>query len=144
GPPRGLDRDRPAGGACLCRRRRRAGDRHARGERVRPGRDRRRPRYPRGGQADHLDPARGRKLMAQPWRGVIAEYFDRLPFTEGDPVVNLGEGGSPLVAAPALSAATGAEVYLKVEGANSTGSFNDGGMRVGMIMVLDVGTRSVE
>ncbi|HLS63364.1 MAG TPA: threonine synthase [Ruania sp.] len=81
--------------------------------------------------------------MAQPWRGVIAEYFDRLPFTDGDPVVTLGEGGTPLVAAPALSAATGAEVYLKVEGANPTGSFKDRGMTVAMSKVLGEGTQAV-
>ena len=81
--------------------------------------------------------------MAQPWRGVIAEYFDRLPFTDGDPVVTLGEGGTPLVAAPALSAATGAEVYLKVEGANPTGSFKDRGMTVAMSKVRAEGTQAV-
>jgi len=33
--------------------------------------------------------------MAHQWRGVIREYFDRLPFTEADPIVTLGEGGTP-------------------------------------------------
>ena len=61
--------------------------------------------------------------MAQPWRGVIAEYADRLPVGPGTPVVSLGEGGTPLVRAHHLSALTGCDVHLKVEGANPTGSF---------------------
>jgi threonine synthase len=66
----------------------------------------------------------------QPWRGVIAEYQDRLPVDEATPVVTLCEGGTPLLPAPVLSARTGCDVYLKVEGANPTGSFKDRGMTV--------------
>ncbi len=40
--------------------------------------------------------------MANQWRGVIAEYADRLPDHVQTDVVTLGEGGTPLVAAPAL------------------------------------------
>lgn len=66
--------------------------------------------------------------MAQLWRGVIAEYGDHLPDHVRERVVTLGEGGTPLLPAPALSAATGADVHLKVEGMNPTGSFKDRGM----------------
>ena len=66
--------------------------------------------------------------MAQQWRGVIAEYADRLPEHVRERVVTLGEGGTPLVPAPALSEAVGADVHLKVEGMNPTGSFKDRGM----------------
>jgi threonine synthase len=59
----------------------------------------------------------------QAWQGVIAAYRDRLPVTAETPVVTLHEGGTPLLPAPVLSARTGCEVYLKVEGANPTGSF---------------------
>jgi threonine synthase len=62
---------------------------------------------------------------ARAWRGVINEYRDRLPVTEDTPVVTLHEGGTPLLPAPALSARTGCEVFLKVEGGNPTGSFKD-------------------
>ncbi|SEE99740.1 threonine synthase [Ruania alba] len=81
--------------------------------------------------------------MAKPWRGVIAEYADRLPIEDGDPVVTLGEGGTPLVPAPALSSTTGAQVYLKVEGANPTGSFKDRGMTMAMSKVAGTGTEAV-
>ena len=66
--------------------------------------------------------------MANQWRGVIAEYADRLPEHVQERVVTLGEGGTPLVAARALSERVGAEVHLKVEGMNPTGSFKDRGM----------------
>ncbi|MFC7406320.1 threonine synthase [Georgenia alba] len=66
--------------------------------------------------------------MARPWRGIIEEYRERLPLAADAPVVTLGEGGTPLVEAPALSARVGARVWLKVEGANPTGSFKDRGM----------------
>lgn len=66
------------------------------------------------------------------WPGVIAAYRDRLAFgTDGDPVT-LFEGGTPLIAAHHISQLTGCEVYLKVEGANPTGSFKDRGMTVAM------------
>lgn len=66
--------------------------------------------------------------MAHQWRGVIAEYADRLSEHVRTHVVTLGEGGTPLVPAPALSDLTGAQVFLKVEGMNPTGSFKDRGM----------------
>src|SRR5256886_3389649 len=59
---------------------------------------------------------------------LIDRYRDRLPFSEGDPVVSLQEGSTPLVPAPALSERAGVEVHLKLEGANPTGSFKDRGM----------------
>ena len=49
-----------------------------------------------------------------PRHGVIARYRDWLPVTEATPVVSLAEGGTPLLAAPVLSARTGCDVYLKV------------------------------
>ena len=45
--------------------------------------------------------------MAHQWRGVLAEYREHLPFKDGDTLLTLGEGGTPLVPAPALSEAVG-------------------------------------
>jgi threonine synthase len=59
---------------------------------------------------------------------LIERYRDRLPFDEGDPVVTLGEGSTPAVHAAELSERVGVEVWLKIEGANPTGSFKDRGM----------------
>jgi threonine synthase len=79
--------------------------------------------------------------MAQPWRGIIAEYSERLPRTEN--VVTLLEGGTPLVHAPHLDSLTGAVVYVKVEGANPTGSFKDRGMTMAISEVADQGVKLV-
>ena len=77
------------------------------------------------------------------WRGVIEEYREFLPVTEKTPVVTLLEGGTPLVPAPRLSERVGAQVWLKVEGANPTGSFKDRGMTMAMSMALEEGAKAV-
>jgi len=60
---------------------------------------------------------------------LIERYAARLPVTAKTPRLTLGEGGTPLVRAPGLERETGiAEVWLKIEGANPTGSFKDRGM----------------
>ncbi|GAA1914558.1 threonine synthase [Arthrobacter gandavensis] len=81
--------------------------------------------------------------MAHQWRGVIREYADRLPVTENTEVITLGEGGTPLVHAKALSELTGNEVYLKVEGMNPTGSFKDRGMTMAMTAAVEAGAKAV-
>ncbi|MCV9993930.1 threonine synthase [Paeniglutamicibacter sp. ZC-3] len=81
--------------------------------------------------------------MAHQWRGVIREYAERLPVDENTKVITLGEGGTPLVFAPALSELTGSEVYLKVEGMNPTGSFKDRGMTMAMTAAVAAGAKAV-
>jgi threonine synthase len=75
--------------------------------------------------------------------GLIERYRDRLPFAPEDPVVSLDEGSTPLVAAPSLSERTGAEVWLKLEGANPTGSFKDRGMTCAVSDAVRNGARTV-
>ncbi|MDT0307181.1 threonine synthase [Streptomyces sp. DSM 44917] len=77
------------------------------------------------------------------WRGVIEEYRDRLPVTAETPVVTLREGGTPLVPAQTLSERTGCDVYLKVEGANPTGSFKDRGMTMAISHAKQEGAQAV-
>jgi threonine synthase len=77
------------------------------------------------------------------WPGVIAAYADRIELPEGAKPVTLQEGGTPLVEAPHLSELTGSQVYLKVEGANPTGSFKDRGMTVAMTYALASGVSGV-
>ena len=81
--------------------------------------------------------------MTAGWRGVIEEYREFLPVTAKTPVVTLLEGGTPLIPAPRLSERVGAEVWLKVEGANPTGSFKDRGMTMAMSMALEEGAKAV-
>ncbi|MDQ1601434.1 MAG: threonine synthase [Actinomycetota bacterium] len=81
--------------------------------------------------------------MAALWRGVIAEYADRLPVGPATPVVSLGEGGTPLVRAGHLSELTGVDEHLKVDGANPTGSFKDRGMTVAISKAVEEGATAV-
>jgi threonine synthase len=85
----------------------------------------------------------GDRAATPAWRGVIEEYRHRLPVTGRTPVISLGEGGTPLLPAPALTARTGCQVYLKVEGANPTGSFKDRGMTVAVSLAAQRGAKTV-
>jgi threonine synthase len=77
------------------------------------------------------------------WPGVIEAYRSRLPVSQATPVVTLFEGGTPLVPARELSRRTGCEVFLKVEGANPTGSFKDRGMTVAISKAAQDGAKAV-
>jgi threonine synthase len=57
--------------------------------------------------------------------------------------VTLDEGSTPLVRAPRLSERTGADVWLKIEGANPTGSFKDRGMTVAVSAAVQEGAEAV-
>ncbi|MBU3673526.1 MAG: threonine synthase [Solirubrobacteraceae bacterium] len=75
--------------------------------------------------------------------GIIERYRDRLPFGPDDPVVTLDEGGTPLLYACEVSEETGAQVWLKIEGANPTGSFKDRGMTCAVSGALRDGSNAV-
>jgi threonine synthase len=74
---------------------------------------------------------------------LIERYRDRLPLEQGDPVVTLNEGSTPLIHSPKLSERVGAEVYLKFEGANPTGSFKDRGMTVAVSRAKGAGAEAI-
>jgi threonine synthase len=74
---------------------------------------------------------------------LIERYRDRLPFAPEDPIVSLGEGGTPLVLAPRLSERAGTEVWLKLEGTNPTGSFKDRGMTCAVSAAVREGAEAV-
>jgi threonine synthase len=67
-------------------------------------------------------------------------YRDRLPV---EPLVTMGEGDTPLVRAEHLSERAGCEVWLKLEGANPTGSFKDRGMTVAVSAAIGEGAEAV-
>ena len=64
------------------------------------------------------------------YRGIIHRYKRFLPVSQKTPIITLNEGNTPLIYAGYLSKLIGknAEVYLKYEGLNPTGSFKDRGM----------------
>jgi threonine synthase len=74
---------------------------------------------------------------------LIERYRDRLSLEDGDPVVTLNEGSTPLIHSPRLSERVGAEVHLKFDGANPTGSFKDRGMTVAVSRAKGQGAEAV-
>ncbi|MEY4417617.1 MAG: hypothetical protein RIQ88_55 [Actinomycetota bacterium] len=82
--------------------------------------------------------------MAKQWRGVIAEYFERLDVDQSTSIITLGEGGTPLVHSPELAKLFKVgELWLKVEGMNPTGSFKDRGMTVAISKAVSHGAKAV-
>jgi threonine synthase len=74
---------------------------------------------------------------------LIERYRERLPFAPEDRVITLQEGSTPLLYAPVLSELVGANVRLKLEGANPTGSFKDRGMTCAVTAAVREGARAV-
>jgi threonine synthase len=74
---------------------------------------------------------------------LVERFRDRLPLAPGAEIVSLGEGSTPLLEAPRLSERIGAELWLKWEGANPTGSFKDRGMTVAVSKALADGAKSI-
>jgi threonine synthase len=82
-------------------------------------------------------------MMAAAWRGVIEEYRQFLPVSDATPVVTLLEGGTPLIRASVISERVGADVWLKYEGLNPTGSFKDRGMTMAISKAAEEGAKAV-
>lgn len=78
-------------------------------------------------------------------RGVIERYRDYLPVSASTPIISLGEGNTPLIPCPRLSAKVGrdCEVFVKYEGLNPTGSFKDRGMTVAVSKAIEQGAQAI-
>ena len=77
-------------------------------------------------------------------RGVLARWESRLSLTAKTPRLTLGEGDTPLVAAPTLARDLGCkELWLKCEGMNPTGSFKDRGMVMAVAKAVEHGATAV-
>jgi threonine synthase len=76
-------------------------------------------------------------------RGVIERFREFLPPCNA--VISLGEGNTPLLLSPKLSARVGrgCKVFIKNEGLNPTGSFKDRGMTVAVSRAIDRGARAL-
>ncbi|MBA2875632.1 threonine synthase [Anoxybacillus caldiproteolyticus] len=77
------------------------------------------------------------------WRGILHEYRDFLPVTERTPQLSLQEGNTPLIPLQRLSKQLGIELYVKVEGANPTGSFKDRGMVMAVAKAKEEGSHTI-
>jgi threonine synthase len=76
-------------------------------------------------------------------RGVISRFRQYLPVTEATPIISLNEGSTPLIHSPRLSERVEADVFIKYEGLNPTGSFKDRGMTVALSTALERGASTV-
>ncbi|MBI3666924.1 MAG: threonine synthase [Acidobacteria bacterium] len=71
-------------------------------------------------------------------------YGPLLPVSKPESIVSLGEGMTPLLAAPRLGARLGAErLYVKDEGLNPTGSFKARGLSCAVSMAKELGIRKL-
>ncbi|MCC7076434.1 MAG: threonine synthase [Acidimicrobiia bacterium] len=77
------------------------------------------------------------------WRGVVETFRERLGLPADAPAVTLLEGNTPLIPAPSIAARIGADVHLKFEGMNPTGSFKDRGMCVAVSGALAAGSKAL-
>lgn len=79
------------------------------------------------------------------WRGVIKEYWEFLPVSRKTSIVTLLEGNTPLIPAPTIAdrISKRAQVYLKFEGMNPTGSFKDRGMTMAVSKAIEEGAKAV-
>ena len=75
--------------------------------------------------------------------GLLERYREFLPVGPATPQLTLGAGGTPLLHAPRLSERLGADLRLKCEGLNPTGSFKDRGMVVAVAKAVEDGARAV-
>ena len=82
-------------------------------------------------------------MTSPQWRGVVEEYRPLLDIPQDTVAVTLGEGGTPLVRSDWLSGLARADVWLKVEGDNPTGSFKDRGMTTAISVAVREGARAV-
>ena len=77
------------------------------------------------------------------WRGLVVEYGEFLDVRGAETPVTLLEGNTPLMHAERLSERLGADVWLKLEGLNPTGSFKDRGMTMAITKAKAAGATRV-
>ncbi len=79
------------------------------------------------------------------YQGLINRYKEYLPVTETTPIVTLNEGNTPLIKAENLAKKIGLEanIYLKFDGCNPTGSFKDRGMTMAVTKAKEAGSHAI-
>lgn len=79
------------------------------------------------------------------YQGLINTYRQYLPVSDKTPVITLNEGNTPLIKAENLAKKIGleAEIYLKYEGSNPTGSFKDRGMTMAVSKAAEDGANAI-
>ena len=86
-----------------------------------------------------------RSYRKKSWPGLIEAYRQYLPVTPKTPVISLQEGNTPLILSNLLSEKIGnnAQIFLKYDGLNPTGSFKDRGMTMAISKAKEEGCEAV-
>ena len=79
------------------------------------------------------------------YQGLINKYRKYLPVSDTTAIVTLNEGNTPLIKADNLAKKIGIEanIYLKFEGCNPTGSFKDRGMTMAVTKAKEAGSGAI-
>ena len=79
------------------------------------------------------------------YQGLINRYRQYLPVTDKTPIVTLLEGDTPLIRTVNIPRELGldADIYLKYEGLNPTGSFKDRGMCMAVTAAAEEGSKVI-
>jgi threonine synthase len=77
------------------------------------------------------------------WNGLLAEYAEWFDLDGVHDIVTLQEGNTPLIHADRLSERLEADVWLKYEGLNPSGSFKDRGMTMAITKAKANGAKTV-
>jgi len=77
------------------------------------------------------------------WHGLLKEYSEWFDLEGVKEIVTLHEGNTPLLHADRLSERLEADVWLKYEGLNPTGSFKDRGMTMAITKAKAQGAKTV-
>jgi len=79
------------------------------------------------------------------YTGLIERYRDRLPVHDDTRIISLGEGNTPLIRLNNIPGIIGsdADIYVKFEGLNPTGSFKDRGMTMAVTKAVEEGSRAI-
>jgi len=82
-----------------------------------------------------------RESLAQRSSGGLWRWHELLPVQNWEAVLSLGEGATPLLAAPRLGRRLGVNLKVKAESLNPTGSFKARGMAVAVSRAVELGAR---
>ncbi|MFY9782553.1 MAG: threonine synthase [Acidimicrobiales bacterium] len=77
------------------------------------------------------------------WQGLLTEYKDWFDLDGVSEIVTLQEGNTPLLRAERLSERLEANIWLKCEGLNPSGSFKDRGMTMAITKAKALGAKTV-
>ncbi|WML45781.1 threonine synthase [Neobacillus sp. PS3-40] len=77
------------------------------------------------------------------WPGLLEAYKEFLPVNSETPILTLNEGNTPLIKLEEISKQLDVELFVKVEGANPTGSFKDRGMVMAVAKAVEEGSKTI-